>query len=91
MGHALNTTIQDIFIKYYNLNNSETLWSLGTDHAGIATQLLVEKSLSKKGVDPKTLNREELLKHIWEWKSKNGEDILNQLKRVQSKLFYIFW
>ena len=80
LGHALNTTIQDILMKFYSLNGAETSWSLGTDHAGIATQLLVEKSLIKKGVNPKEISREDLLQHIWKWKAENGEDILNQLK-----------
>tara|TARA_B100000579_G_C22848508_1_gene865892 strand:+ start:3192 stop:5834 length:2643 start_codon:yes stop_codon:yes gene_type:complete len=80
LGHALNTTIQDILIKFNNLNGNDTLWSLGTDHAGIATQLLVEKSLSKKGINPKEIQRDELLNHIWNWKEENGQDILNQLK-----------
>ena len=80
LGHALNTTVQDIFIKFYSLKGFETSWSLGTDHAGIATQLLVEKSLAKKGIDPKQLSRDELLDYIWKWKDENGEDILRQLK-----------
>ena len=80
LGHALNTTIQDIFIKFYSLKGLDTSWALGTDHAGIATQLLVEKSLVKKGIDSKALKRDELLSHIWKWKDENGEDILNQLK-----------
>ena len=80
LGHALNTTIQDIFIKFYSLKGFDTSWALGTDHAGIATQLLVEKSLVKKGIDSKALKRDELLSHIWKWKDENGEDILNQLK-----------
>ena len=82
LGHALNTTIQDILMKFYSLNGAETTWSLGTDHAGIATQLLVEKNLSKKGINPKEISREELLQHIWKWKDENGEDILNQLKTL---------
>ena len=75
LGHALNTTIQDILMKFYSLNGAETSWSLGTDHAGIATQLLVEKSLIKKGINPKEISREDLLQYIWKWKDENGEDI----------------
>ena len=82
LGHALNTTIQDILIKFNTLKGSKTLWSLGTDHAGIATQLLVEKSLILKGVDPKEIKRDELLSHIWKWKEENGGNIINQLKTL---------
>ena len=82
LGHALNTTIQDILIKFNSLKGSKTLWSLGTDHAGIATQLLVEKSLISKGVDPKEIKRDELLSHIWKWKEENGGNIINQLKTL---------
>lgn len=82
LGHALNTTIQDILIKFNSLKGSKTLWRLGTDHAGIATQLLVEKSLISKGVDPKEIKRDELLSHIWKWKEENGGNIINQLKTL---------
>jgi valyl-tRNA synthetase len=80
LGHALNTTIQDIFVKFYSLKGKEISWSLGTDHAGIATQLLVERNLSEKGINSKEISREKLLDYIWKWKDQNGEDILKQLK-----------
>ncbi len=82
LGHALNTTIQDILVKYNLLSKIDTLWTPGTDHAGIATQLLVERFLNSKKIDTKTLSREQLLSHIWEWKNKNGNTILEQLKRL---------
>ncbi len=82
LGHALNTTIQDILVKYNVLNEIDTLWTTGTDHAGIATQLLVERSLNSKKIDTKSLSREEFLSHIWEWKNENGNKILEQLKRL---------
>ena len=82
LGHALNTTIQDILVKYNVLNEIDTLWTTGTDHAGIATQLLVERSLNSKKIDTKSLSREELLSHMWEWKNENGNEILGQLKRL---------
>ena len=82
LGHALNTTIQDILVKYNLLSKIDTLWTPGTDHAGIATQLLVERFLNSKKIDTTTLSREQLLSHIWEWKNKNGNTILEQLKRL---------
>ena len=82
LGHALNTTIQDILVKFNSLKGSEVRWTPGTDHAGIATQLLVEKSLNQENINSKDLTREELLNHIWKWKKNNGNQILEQLKKL---------
>ena len=82
LGHALNSTVQDILVKYYYLKGFNVHWTPGTDHAGIATQLLVEKSLSRKGINLKKLPNDELIKEIWKWKNTNGDQIINQLKTL---------
>ena len=82
LGHALNTTIQDILVKFNSLNGLDVRWTPGTDHAGIATQLLVERSLNKKKIKTKDMTRDELLNHIWEWKKENGNSILEQLRKL---------
>ena len=82
MGHALNNSIQDLLIRYYRMNNYETLWQPGTDHAGIATQALVEKKLGNEGIKKNDLGRENFIKKVWEWKSEYGEIIINQLKKL---------
>jgi len=80
MGHALNNTLQDIIIRYKRMQGHQTCWMPGTDHAGIATQNVVEKSLAKEGKSRHDLGREELLKRLWDWKQKYGDTIINQLK-----------
>ena len=82
LGHALNSTVQDVLVKYYYLKGFNVQWTPGTDHAGIATQLLVEKSLSKKGINLKELSNDELIKEIWKWKEINGDQIINQLRTL---------
>jgi len=82
MGHALNNTIQDILIRYYRMKGYETLWQPGTDHAGIATELVVESNLKKKNVLKKDLSREDFLKEVWKWKDESGNQIINQLKKL---------
>ena len=82
MGHALNNSIQDLLTRYHRMNNFETLWQPGTDHAGIATQALVEKKLEKNGVNKNDLGRENFIKKVWEWKGQYGDIILNQLKKL---------
>jgi len=84
MGHALNNTIQDILIRYHRMNGFNTLWQPGTDHAGIATQMVVERNLSEKKIYRKDLTREEFIKKVWEWKEYSGSTIINQLKRLGS-------
>ena len=82
MGHALNNSLQDVLIRYYRMNNYETLWQPGTDHAGIATQALVEKELKSKNIDKNQIGREKFIKKVWEWKNEYGEKIINQLKKL---------
>ena len=68
IGHALTFTIQDLLIRFYRLKGYEVLWQPGTDHAGIATQMVVEKQLLEKGISRIDLKRSEFIKKVWEWK-----------------------
>ncbi len=82
MGHALNNSIQDLLVRYYRMNNYETLWQPGTDHAGIATQALVERKLEKENLNKIDLGREKFIEKVWEWKNEYGDIIINQLKKL---------
>ncbi|MFA5060302.1 MAG: valine--tRNA ligase [Candidatus Omnitrophota bacterium] len=82
MGHALNNTLQDILIRYKRMKGFEALWMPGTDHAGIATQNVVEKQIAKEGKRRQDLGREEFLKKLWEWKQQYGDTIIHQLKKL---------
>ena len=79
MGHALDNVLTDIICRYKRMCGFDVLWQPGTDHASIATQLLVERDLSKRGINPRSLTKEELLKTAWEWKAEKGGQIVNQL------------
>ena len=82
MGHALNNTLQDILIRWRRMQGYEALWVPGTDHAGIATQHMVEKELAKENLTREQIGREEFLKRVWQWKEKYGRVIIEQLKRL---------
>jgi valyl-tRNA synthetase len=82
MGHALNNSLQDLLVRFYRMNGYETLWQPGTDHAGIATQALVEKKLLEKGIKKTILGRDKFIKEVWKWKKESGDTILNQLKKL---------
>jgi valyl-tRNA synthetase len=82
MGHVLNNTLQDVAIRYHRMLQEPTLWIPGTDHAGIATQNMVEKELAKEGKTRHDIGREELVKKIWEWKNQKGSHIIEQLKQL---------
>ena len=82
MGHALNNTIQDLLTRFHRMNNYETLWQPGTDHAGIATQALVERKLEKENINKQDLGREEFINKVCEWKNEYGDIIINQLKKL---------
>ncbi len=82
MGHALNNSIQDFLVRYYRMNNYETLWQPGTDHAGIATQALVERKLENENLNKNSLGREKFIEKVWEWKNEYGDIIINQLKKL---------
>jgi valyl-tRNA synthetase len=82
MGHALNNTLQDILCRYRRLRGDNVLWMPGTDHAGIATQNVVEKKLADEGMDRHQVGREKFIEAVWEWRSEYGSAIINQLKRL---------
>jgi valyl-tRNA synthetase len=82
MGHVLNNSIQDVFVRWKRMCGCETLWMPGTDHAGIATQNVVEKSLAKEGMKRKDLGREKFLEHVWKWKEQYGGTIIKQLRKL---------
>ncbi len=82
MGHALTFTIQDILIRYHRMKGMEVLWQAGTDHAGIATQMVVERKLSESNLNRKSLGREKFIEKVWEWKKESGGQISNQLRRL---------
>jgi valyl-tRNA synthetase len=82
MGHALNNTLQDILIRFYRMKGRDVLWQPGTDHAGIATEMVVERELKKQKIKKANLSREEFIGHVWKWKESSGNKIINQLKRL---------
>ena len=83
MGHALNNTLQDILVRFERMRGRDTLWQPGTDHAGIATQMVVERQLAaNKEPSRRELGREEFLKRVWTWKEESGGTIITQLKRL---------
>ncbi len=83
MGHALNNTIQDILIRFERMRGRDVLWQPGTDHAGIATQMVVERLLAKEGnIDRRSMGREAFLKRVWQWKEESGGIISQQLRRL---------
>ena len=82
MGHALNVTLQDILIRFHKLCGYEVLWIPGMDHAGIATQNVVERMLAQRGVKRDDLGRDEFINEVWKWKETSGGNILHQLKRL---------
>ena len=83
MGHALCSTLQDIIVRHKRMQGYETLWLPGTDHAGISTQTVVEKHLIEKyGKRRQEYEREEFLKHIWDWKEDKQERIINQVQKL---------
>lgn len=82
MGHALNNTLQDVLVRWRRMQGYETLWLPGTDHAGIATQHVVDEQLANEGLDRHAIGRDEFIKRVWEWKGLYGGTIINQLKRL---------
>ncbi|MBI3434234.1 MAG: valine--tRNA ligase [Proteobacteria bacterium] len=83
MGHALNNTLQDILCRFERMRGRDVLWQPGTDHAGIATQMVVERGLAQRG-EPgrREMGRERFLERVWQWKAQSGGEIVNQLKRL---------
>jgi valyl-tRNA synthetase len=82
IGHALNHTLSDIIVRYKRMDGYRTLWQPGTDHAGIATQNVVEKQLLKEGIKKEDIGREKFLEKVWEWKAYSGDTIVSQMRRL---------
>jgi len=86
MGHGLTFTLQDILIRYQRMKGRDALWQPGTDHAGIATQMVVERQLAAQGINRREMGREAFLKKVWEWKAESGGTITKQLRRLGASL-----
>ena len=82
IGHALNATLQDVLIRYHRMTGKDSLWQPGTDHAGIATQMVVERMLDEEGTSRRSLGREAFLERVWKWKEQSGGTIFRQLRRL---------
>ncbi|TCT12418.1 valyl-tRNA synthetase [Tepidamorphus gemmatus] len=82
MGHALNNTLQDVLVRFERMRGRDVLWQPGTDHAGIATQMVVERQLESSGTTRQALGREEFVRRVWSWKAESGGMILSQLRRL---------
>ena len=82
IGHGLNNTLQDVMIRMKRMDGFNTLWQPGTDHAGIATQVVVERQLATEGKRKEDLGREEFVRRVWQWKEESGGAIIRQLKRL---------
>jgi len=88
IGHALNNTLQDILVRFQRMQGKDTLWVFGTDHAGIATQNVVERQLAAEGLSRYDLGREKFIQRVWKWKEESGGTIRNQLKLLGASLDY---
>ena len=86
MGHGFNNTIMDALIRYHRMKGDNTLWQPGTDHAGIATQMVVERQLAAEGQSRHDLGREQFIERVWEWKGESGGNITRQLRRMGASL-----
>ncbi len=86
MGHGFNNTVMDTMVRYHRMKGDNTLWQPGTDHAGIATQMVVERRLNAEGKTRHDLGREEFIEKVWEWKAESGGNITRQLRRLGSSL-----
>ena len=82
IGHALNNTLQDLLVRYHRMRGDNTLWVPGTDHAGIATQNVVERQLASEGKNRHDLGREAFIEQVWQWRAEKGGTIINQLQRL---------
>ena len=82
MGHALNNTLQDVMVRFERMRGKNVLWQPGMDHAGIATQMVVERRLAERQVHRRDIGREAFVEKVWEWKAESGGQIVNQLKRL---------
>ena len=82
MGHAFQDTIMDTLVRYHRMRGRDTLWQVGTDHAGIATQVVVERQLEAEGTDRRALGREAFVERVWDWTRESGGTIRRQLRRL---------
>src|SRR5690348_18250293 len=82
IGHALDNTLQDVLTRRERMLGKDALWVVGTDHAGIATQMVVERNLDSQGVKRAEIGREAFLEHVWEWKAQSGGAITRQLRQI---------
>lgn len=90
IGHALNNTIQDVLARYKRMDGYDVLWIPGTDHAGIATQNVVERELAKEGLSREQLGKEKFLERVWQWKERYGHRIIEQLKKLGASCSWSF-
>jgi len=86
MGHGFNNTIMDCLIRYHRMRGDKTLWQPGTDHAGIATQMVMERQLEAEGKSRHELGRDAFIQRIWQWREESGGNITRQLRRLGSSL-----
>ncbi|WP_020209179.1 valine--tRNA ligase [Gilvimarinus chinensis] len=86
MGHGFNNAVMDAMIRFHRMQGDDTLWQMGTDHAGIATQMVVERQLAADGISRHDLGREKFLERVWDWKAESGGNITRQLRRLGSSL-----
>src|SRR5258708_20999767 len=84
MGHALTFTLQDILIRFERMRGRDALWQPGTDHAGIATEIVVTNQLAEQQIDKHALGREKFIERVWEWRRESGGTIINQLRRPRA-------
>ena len=82
IGHALDNTLQDLLIRWHRLNGRDARWIVGTDHAGIATQIVVERQLEAEGKSRHALGRDAFLERVWSWKQESGSNITRQMRRL---------
>ena len=86
MGHALTFTLQDTLVRWRRMQGRDALWQPGTDHAGIATQMVVERLLAEQGIPRQSLSREAFVERVWQWKAESGGAITRQLRRLGASL-----
>src|SRR6476661_1870416 len=86
IGHAFGRTLEDILARWKRMKGFRVLWVPGTDHAGIATQMVIERELAKEGIDKRDLGREKFIERVWAWRRESGDQILNQLKKLGCSL-----
>src|SRR4028119_449902 len=85
IGHALDVTLQDILTRHARMQGKDALWVVGTDHAGIATQMVVERDMESQSVKRTDMSREAFIEHVWEWKAQSGGSITRQRSRLGAR------